>query len=253
VADGLGTSSWLWRFKHNVLHHGATNIEEVDTDIAQAPFARLSPGQPWRSWHRYQHIYLWPLYGFMALKNLLIGDLRNVITRRIGPQELRRRPSWVTVTGIVVGKLLHLAVFVVVPLLFNPWWAVVAFYLCISWLVGFVLAVTFQLAHCVEGMVFADEAKPHKGQDFIPHALSTTSNIGSTLPAIGYAFRWLVGGLDHQIEHHLGARLPHTALAAVGRRFRQSCTDLGVEYREHVGLWAGVRSHARWLKQMSRP
>ena len=34
----------------------------------------------------------------------------------------------------------------VIPLLFNPWWAVLAFSLACSWLVGFLLAVTFQLA-----------------------------------------------------------------------------------------------------------
>ncbi len=253
VADILGTSSWLWRFKHNVLHHAATNIEGVDTDLAQAPFARLSPGQPWHSWHRYQHVYLWPLYGFMGLKNLIIGDLGNLAMSRIGPQALRTRPSRNDVLRIVAGKLAHLGLFVVVPVLYNPWWAVLVFYLCISWVVGFVLAVTFQLAHCVEGMLFTDESSPHRGKDFVAHQLATTTNVASPLPVIGHVFRWLVGGLDHQIEHHLGTRLPHTALAAVGGRFRLLCIDLGVDYHEHAGLWTGLRSHGRWLKRMGQP
>jgi len=252
VADILGTSSWLWRFKHNVLHHSATNIEGIDTDIAQAPFARLSPGQPWRTWHRYQHVYLWPLYGFFGLKNLVFGDLRNLATRKIGPQALRSQPSKNDTLRILAGKLAHLCVFVVVPVLYNPWWAVLVFYLCISWSVGFVLAVTFQLAHCVEGMLFADETTPHRGKDFVAHQLATTTNVASPLPVIGHAFRWLVGGLDHQIEHHVGSRLPHTALAAVGGRFRQGCIDLGVDYHEHAGLWAALCSHGRWLKRMGQ-
>ena len=40
--DALGGSSWLWRFKHNTLHHGNPNVEGVDSDISQAPFA--APG-----------------------------------------------------------------------------------------------------------------------------------------------------------------------------------------------------------------
>ena len=44
--DALGGSSWLWRFKHNTLHHGNPNVEGVDSDISQAPFARLAPMQP---------------------------------------------------------------------------------------------------------------------------------------------------------------------------------------------------------------
>ena len=52
TSDLLGASSFLWRFKHNVLHHGNTNVVGFDTDIDQAPFARLAPQQPWHPWHR---------------------------------------------------------------------------------------------------------------------------------------------------------------------------------------------------------
>lgn len=253
VADALGTSSWLWKFKHNSLHHGATNIEGVDSDIAQAPFARLAPGQPWRSWHRHQHIYLWPLYGFFTLKNLIFGDVKNLMSGRIGEQRLRDHVAMGTIVRVVAGKLVHVGVFVVVPVLFNPWWAVLAFYLSLSWLVGFVLAVTFQLAHCVEGMAFEDESSPRRGLDFVPHVLRTTSDVASPVPIIGHAFRWIVGGLDHQIEHHLAPRLPHTVYRSVGRRFREACDDVGVAYHRHPGLVAAVRSHARWLKRMGQP
>ena len=250
VADGLGTSSWMWKYKHNVLHHGATNIEGVDSDIDQCPFARLSPGQPWRTWHQYQHIYLWPLYGFMALTMLLVSDTRNLATRRVGAQALRQDPSAGIVARIIAGKAAHLGVFVVLPLLFNPWWAVLAFYLAMSWLVGFVLAVTFQLAHCVDSTATGDAEMPHQGSAFVAHQLRTTTNVASPVPIAGHAFRWVVGGLDHQIEHHLAPRLPHTIYAAVSRNFRAACEAVGVEHRRHAGVWPALRSHLRWLKQM---
>jgi linoleoyl-CoA desaturase len=253
TGDALGLSSWLWRFKHNSLHHGSPNVEGIDSDIAQAPFARLSPGQPWRAWHRLQHIYLWPLYGFMAMKNLLIGDFKNLATRRVGDQPLRSRPGVAVVLRILAGKLVHVGWAVVVPLAFNPWWVVLAFYVCMSWLVGFTLAVTFQLAHCVEGAAFVDTAAPHRGPDFVPHQLRTTANVACAVPVLGSAFRWIVGGLDHQIEHHLAPRLPHTIYPALGARFRRACDGIGTSYRIHSGVWAALCSHARWLKQMSRP
>ena len=37
TADVLGTSSWLWRFQHNVLHHGNTNMDGLDSDIDSRP------------------------------------------------------------------------------------------------------------------------------------------------------------------------------------------------------------------------
>jgi linoleoyl-CoA desaturase len=253
TADALGLSSWLWRFKHNTLHHGSTNVDGVDSDIALTPLARLAPAQPWRSWHRLQHFYLWPVYGFMSLKNLLFTDFKNLATRRIGALPLRQQLGAGEVARIVGGKGLHAGWAIVLPLLFNPWWGVLLFYLAMSWLVGFVLAVTFQLAHCVEGAAFTDPSSPHRGEEFIPHQLRTTTNVASTVPVLGHAFRWLVGGLDHQIEHHLAPRLPHTVYALVGTRFRRGCHHLGAEYRVHANLWAGLRSHARWLKQMGQP
>ena len=103
--DALGGSSWLWRFKHNTLHHGNPNVEGVDSDIAQAPFARLAPMQPLRPWHRWQHVYLWFLYGFFAMKNLVFGDFRTLAAARIGPKALRTRPGPTVVARVLAGEV----------------------------------------------------------------------------------------------------------------------------------------------------
>lgn len=250
TSDALGASSWLWRHQHNFLHHGNTNVVGFDADIAQAPLARLAPTQPWHRWHRYQHLYLWPLYGFMAVKNLLISDLLVVVKGRFDDQPLREKVRPSTVVRITLGKFLHLGWAVVIPLLFNPWWAVLAFYVGCSWLVGFILAVVFQLAHCVSVAEFAEPECQRRGDDFVSHQLRTTVDIDSRTPVVGPAFRWLVGGLDHQIEHHLAPRLPHTIYPRIARRFRRACAERGVNYRVHDGLWAALRSHVRWLRQM---
>ena len=251
-SDLLGGSSWLWRFKHNNLHHGNTNVVGVDSDISQAPFARLAPGQPWRPWHRGQHIYLWFLYGFMTLKNLLFGEALNVMRGHIAGRPLPARRRGV-LARMTLGKLVHVGWAIVVPVLFNPWWKVLLFYVACSWLVGFALAITFQLAHCVDEADFADLDAPRRGEDFAMHQLRTTGDVLSPAPVAGHAFRWIVGGLDHQIEHHLAPRLPHTVYSTVAKRFRRRCDEAGLPYRVHLGVWAALRSHARWLKLMGQP
>lgn len=251
TSDALGASSWLWRFQHNNLHHGNTNVPGFDADITLAPLGRLEPTQPWRPWYRAQHVYLWPLYGFMALKNLLLSDLMALIGRRVGEQSFKQPLRRGVVARIVVGKLAHLSWAVVIPLMFNPWWAVLAFYLVCSWLVGFTLAIVFQLAHCVDVTMMAESDAPRRGDDFVAHQLRTTADIASPVPVVGHLFRWVVGGLDHQVEHHLAPRLPHTIYPSVARRFRQACREHGVDYHVHTGVWSAVRSHARWLRLMS--
>jgi linoleoyl-CoA desaturase len=252
TSDLLGASSWLWRFQHNTLHHGNANVVGFDADLALAPFARLAPSQPWHRWYRAQHIYIWPLYGFLALKNLLVSDVVALITGRLDQQPLRQRVRPRVVAQITVGKLAHLSWAVVIPLLFNPWWAVLAFYLACSWLVGFALAITFQLAHCVDVTTIHDDdaSAPRRGVDFAAHQLATTADVATPAPVFGAFARWLSGGLDHQIEHHLAPRLPHTVYPVVAVRFRQACKDHGVAYRLHPGVWSALCSHTRWLRAM---
>jgi len=251
-ADVLGTSSWLWRIQHNMLHHGNTNVAGFDEDIGLAPLARLAPQQTWHRWHQGQHLYLWPLYGFMGLKNLFVSDVVALATGKMGEQPLRHRVTIAVVVQVAAGKLVHLGWAVVVPLLFNPWWAVLAAYLACSWATGLLLAVTFQLAHCVDRAEFPGPDSARRGPAFASHQLRTTCDIDSPMPVAGRIYRWLVGGLDHQIEHHLAPRLPHTVYPALARRFRRQCQLNGITYRVHPGVWAALCSHGRWLRAMGR-
>src|SRR5262249_36852652 len=43
--DVLGGSSYVWKWKHNVIHHSYPNIDGADDDIAVQPMARLAPSQ----------------------------------------------------------------------------------------------------------------------------------------------------------------------------------------------------------------
>ena len=91
TSDALGASSWLWRYQHNVLHHGNTNIDGFDADLSLAPWGRLAPTQAWRRRFQWQHIYIWPLYGFLAIKNLVVSDMLSLIHGRVGSQPFRRK------------------------------------------------------------------------------------------------------------------------------------------------------------------
>jgi linoleoyl-CoA desaturase len=247
-ADLLGASSWIWRFKHNHLHHGNPNVVGVDSDISQAPFARLAPEQPWRPWHRYQHVYVWFLYAFLTIKWLTFADFFNLIHGRVGEQPLPRRLRPRDLALMLGGKLAHVTWALVIPLLFYPWWAVMGFYLICSWVVGFTLAVIFQLGDCVDTAEFAVPAEPRRGDDFELHQLRTTVDVECRVRLLC----WVMGGLDRQVEHDLALRLPHTIYPLVARRLRALCPERDITYRVHPSLWAALRAHALWLKLVSQ-
>src|SRR5713101_1443434 len=49
----IGGSSYLWRWKHVVLHHAYVNITGHDTDIDLGLLGRLTPHQERRRYHRW--------------------------------------------------------------------------------------------------------------------------------------------------------------------------------------------------------
>ena len=92
--DLLGASSYLWHWKHNIFHHTYTNIEGADHDLNAKPFGRLAPDQAHYPAHRFQHIYMWALYGFMLPKWHLVDDFQNALEARIDDNRIPRPRGW---------------------------------------------------------------------------------------------------------------------------------------------------------------
>jgi linoleoyl-CoA desaturase len=252
TGDVLGASSWIWRFKHNNLHHGNTNVDGVDADIAQDPFARLSPTQPWHWWHAGQHVYMWPLYGFLPLQWLLRSDVADLRRGGIDAHAFPRPPRRRDVVVIGLGKAIHLTWALAIPMLFHAWWVVLVVYVAMSWTFGLALSTMFQLAHCTELAEFPSPDEPRRGEHFVEHQLRTTADVHCRTPLGATVLGWLMGGLDHQVEHHLAPKLPHTAYPVVAPRLELACLAGGLRVASHCSPWAAIRSHGRWLRLMGR-
>ena len=137
-------------------------------------------------------------------------------------------------------------------MLFHDWWVVLIFYALATAVIGVILSVVFQLAHCVEEADFASAAAPRRADDFVGHQMATTVDVRCRNPLAGRALRWLMGGLDFQVEHHLAPRLPHTVYPLVAARLDAVCSANHMELRSHASPWLAIRSHGRWLKLMGR-
>jgi linoleoyl-CoA desaturase len=248
--DMLGASSYLWGFKHNISHHTYTNLVGADDDIDLGPLGRLSPAQPrWRI-HRVQQFYLWALYGFLILKWHFVYDFKNVTRARIARNPFPRPRGW-NLVELIGGKTLFFGWALVVPALFHPWWVVLVYYAGTSFVLGLLLSVVFQLAHCVEE---ADFPEPPPGTDQLPDAwavyqVQTTVDFarGSRL------LTWYVGGLNFQIEHHLFPHICHVHYPRIAGIVQTVCAEFGVRYTAHESFFGAVSSHWRWLRRMGRP
>jgi len=248
--DILGGSSYQWRWKHAVFHHTYVNITGQDTDIALGAIGRLTPHQRRFWFHRWQQFYLWPLYGLQAIAWHLEGDFRDFITGRIGAHRVPRPTGWDLVI-FLAGKVIFVALAFGVPLLWHPVWVVALFYTIAALVLGMVLSVVFQLAHCVEQAEFPlpqlDTGRIENA--WAIHQVETTVNFARHSRVAA----WLLGGLNFQIEHHLFPRICHVNYPAISKLVERTCEEFGVKYNEHASFWAGIGSHFRWLRRMGMP
>lgn len=248
--DLLGASSYIWARKHNSIHHSYTNIAGQDDDINVGSLGRLSPSQRRLPLHRFQHLYLWVLYGFLAIKWHLVDDFRDLIASRIG-QHRFPRPRGRDLAVLIGGKATFFTLAFGLPLLLHPWWVVLVFYGVVSFVEGFVLSVVFQMAHCVEEAEFP-LPRPSTGRMDTPwaeHQVETTVNFA---PRNRLLF-WCIGGLNFQIEHHLFPQICHVHYPALAPLVEQTCRQFGLRYAVNPTFRAGLASHYRWLRRMGRP
>lgn len=248
--DMIGASSYLWKWKHVVYHHTYPNVEGQDTDISPGPFARLSPHQPRRWFHRWQHLYLWPLYGLSAAHWHLFADFKEVALGAIGPHKIPRPKGW-DLAGFLMGKAVSIALLLGIPMLVHSWWVVLTFYLVVTMVVGVVLTVVFQLAHCVGEAEFPLplDGTPQMENAWAVHQVRTTVDFGRRSRILC----WLLGGLNFQVEHHLFPGVCHVHYPALSRIVEETSREFGVPYSDHGSFLAGIRSHFRWLRELGRP
>lgn len=246
--DLLGGSSYVWRWKHNIFHHSHPNVVGLDADLELGGLGRLAPLQRHRALHRFQHLYIWVLYGLLVVKWHFVDDFKDAIRGCVGNQRMPR-PHGRDLARFIAGKLLFIGWAFVVPTLLHPLWQVALGYAVTVFLLGLTLSTTFQLAHCVDTADFpelpADSSLSFPG-DWAAHQLQTTVDFA---PKNRLA-TWYLGGLNFQTVHHLFPTVCHVHYPALSRILDETCRAHGVRYRVHRTVRAALGSHVRWLKQM---
>ena len=247
--DVMGVCSFIWRRKHNGGHHNYTNVEGIDYDLDFGGLARLSPGQTLRSWHRYQHVYLWFFYGFLLPKWVFHDDFVILRKRMIGVHKLPR-PSAKEFAAFVAAKVFFVGWSIVIPALYHPLWQVAVFHLVAAFALGVTLGTAFQLAHCTNKAEFPEAVTDgtEMSTDWSVHQLATTVDFG----AHNRALTWFFGGLNFQVEHHLYPQICHLHYPALARITADVARRHGLVHRSERTFGAAILSHVAHLRLMGR-
>ena len=242
--NALGGNSFIWKFKHNIIHHTYPNIDGVDDDIAKSPLIRQCTTQKWVPAHRFQHIYVVLVYAITSVAWVFLMDYTKYFRKKVIDTPLQKMDFkehaifWMT-------KLLYLVFYILIPVLAVGWakWAIG--FLCFNVVMGFTLAIVFQLAHVVEPATF-EFAKIE--DEWAVYQVKTTANFATKNRIIS----WFVGGLNFQVEHHLFPRVSHIHYGALNKIVKATCLQYDVPYHEFPTMTEAVVSHFKMMKVLGK-
>ncbi|WP_430406821.1 fatty acid desaturase family protein [Fluviicola sp.] len=247
--NALGSDAFMWKQKHNLVHHTYTNIDGIDDDISKTPFLRMSDTQPRYKAHRFQHIYLPFLYGISTIYWVLVKDFEDYIMgSRFSVEVGKMKPIdhvmfWTT-------RMIYFGLYLVLPsFVWGIGWTILGFTL-MHMMLGLTMSFVFQLAHVVENVEFehAEDESLLIENEWAVHQLATTSDFAVDNKVVS----WLVGGLNFQVEHHLFPRISHVHYPEIQKIVAKTCKEFGVTYYSYDSTGQALASHFRHMKRLGR-
>jgi linoleoyl-CoA desaturase len=237
-----------WRFQHNTLHHGFTNIEGHDEDIAPPGILRFSPHRPLKKIHRYQYIYAWLFYSLMSITWIIAKDFKRFNKyKKMGAKLSGKRKYNSLLVDIIISKVAYYSVFLIIPLLTLPvaWYWVLAGFLIMHFTSGLVLSSIFQTAHVVPTTIFpVPDMNGELDNNWAVHQLYTTSDYAPK----SRIFSWLIGGLNYQIEHHLFPNISHIHYREISKIVQSKAKKYSLPYHINKSFASAVLQHIKMLK-----
>ncbi len=215
LANLFGGFSFGWWMSKHSRHHGFTNFEGKDPDIAAGALVFTAGqadgrGRFGRRFARTQQFTVFPLL-FLEALNLHVASVRALARRR-------DRTALVEIALLVV----HTGIFFVAPFLILSPVRAVAFIVVSQSLFGFYLGVSFITNHVGMPTVTAGDEL-----GFLRRQVSTSRNLSGPV-FTGFIF----GGLDSQIEHHLFPSMPRANLRRARKLVRSFCDERRIPYAE---------------------
>lgn len=243
--DLIGISSYMWRLKHNVVHHRFPNVAEVDYDIEAGPVLRLSPAEKRRWFHAWQHLYAPVVYIFFSFHLILANDAKLLLESR-EKIDGKPHPAWVYI-AIPALKIFYLFYMIVLPVLLLPfpWWEIVLGYVLMQTALCLVLALVLLPSHLFEQTQYKAAFEGTINGDWATHQLSSTLDFASK----SHVANFLFGGFNTNVVHHLFPKVCHIHHVQLASMLEARAAEFNIPYHS-TSFMNAIRSHFKALKRL---
>ncbi|MEY3785915.1 MAG: hypothetical protein RLZ75_120 [Pseudomonadota bacterium] len=233
----MGFSINYWQYKHNIVHHKNPNIVGHDFDFDFAPFFSVikSEKENTPGLHGFYYRYLQGIIFPIAIGFLAFDIQRQGLVYLLS--KMKKDKANIRYHIDLACHLLHVFLWIALPSLWFEVSNVLLFYLLRNMLLSYALFFTLGASHLVPEAVFA--TNDQSSADFFLKQTATTINIHTN-----WYGRFLMSGLDYQIDHHLFVGVCYTKLPELSKLVKEYCDVHGYS---HTTL--GMLSS--WMKVIS--
>lgn len=247
IFDLLGVNSHFWVKGHVHSHHHSPNVALFDSAIDSASIVRFHPKTRYHPVARYQHLYMFAIYGLATLYQCYVAELVAIKRNFIGFRDGDRR-SRLNIAKLYWFKLFMAgySFFVPLALVRAPWWYVALGCLAGHFVCGLTIGVVFMTTHLAQDTSFPEaDDDGHLPQPHAEHILATTADFSVGNPVV----TWIAGGLNLHVAHHLFPSISQLHLPQITKIVKEVAREHGLVYREY-SFFGALRSHVRLLKHL---
>ncbi|MBE9215657.1 acyl-CoA desaturase [Plectonema cf. radiosum LEGE 06105] len=247
----IGLSSYLWRCRHNLLHHTYTNIIGHDVEIDGDGLVRMSPAREHKWYHQYQHLVINFVYAIIPFY-WSIADVYLILFKRKYHEYNIPKPSPLQLMILIGAKFVWLGLYVGIPfaLGYSPIQIIIG--LCIvNMLYGVLICNVFMLAHVLEPAEFIEP-------NSLGNVIDDEWAIFQVKTTVDFApknrfLNWYLGGLNYQVVHHLFPQICHIHYPQIAPILAQVCQEYDVKYNVYPTFTKALVANYSWLKLMGNP
>jgi linoleoyl-CoA desaturase len=244
----VGISSYLWKFRHNFLHHTYTNIVGHDYDLNWDGLVRLCEPIEHQKHHKFQHLYIWFLHAMMPLY-WSATDVHMILKKRQCHEYVLPKTKPFDLFVLFGFKLIWITLFLVLPVAigYTPLQTILGVFIAYM-TAGLVAGVVFILAHVGEIQEFPEPNSESKNVDdeWAVSQVRTTVDFAPNNPILN----WYLGGLNYQTVHHLFPNICHIHYPKIAPILAEVCEEFGVKYNVYPTFGDALAANYRWLKIM---
>lgn len=248
--NALGGNAFIWKFKHNILHHTYTSVDGIDDDIAKSPLMRQCTSQKWVPAHRFQHIYVVLVYAISSFAWIFMMDFNKYFKQKVYTTPMSKMNAsehfifW-------FSKAMYILAYMAIPIMIVGWQAWAVGFIFMHIFMGLTLAIVFQLAHVVENTEFekvtVGETKIFE-MAWAEHEVKSTADFAPGNKLV----TWFVGGLNYQVEHHLFPKISHIHYPAISKIVKEKCGEFNLPYHCFPTMGAAIVSHFKIMKRLGQ-